>query len=209
MTEYRACIRCYQTKLITDFAIDRHKKSGYKTVCLACKRIEKGQTNLDAPRRVLSENPLPRAERYKRWVKNNPEKRRAINKKHDEKLKNKIKHAERQRLYRQKKPQAYQDWVSKNPDKALSRNTKRRLALSSENAFQISKKEVTRLYKSNCFYCGSNKKIQIDHAIPLARGGRHAIGNLLAACEICNKSKHAKTIMEFRQWKVYFEQKDL
>ena len=209
ITEYKACIRCKQSKLIIDFAIDRHKKTGYKSICLTCKRIENGQTNLDAPRRVTSENPLPRAERYKKWVKNNPEKRKAINKRHEQKLENKIKHAERQKVYRQKNPNAYRDWISKNPDKALSKNTKRRLALDPANTLQISKKEVIRLYNSKCFYCGSTEKMQIDHAVPLARGGRHSIGNLLPACEMCNKSKHSKTIMEFRQWKAVVEQKNL
>ena len=151
---------------------------------------------------------MPRAERYKSWVKNNPEKRRAINKRHDEKLENKIRHAQRQKIYREKNPHSYKNWISKNPDKALSKNTKRRLALSPVNTYQITKKEVKKLYNSNCFYCGSNEKIQIDHAIPLARGGRHSIGNLVAACESCNKSKHAKTIMEFRQWKACVEQKN-
>jgi 5-methylcytosine-specific restriction endonuclease McrA len=43
----------------------------------------------------------------------------------------------------------------------------------------------------NCVYCGGPAE-HIDHVVPLARGGAHAIGNLLPACAECNKSKGAR-----------------
>jgi len=209
MSEYKACIRCNQIKAMTDFAIDRSKKTGYKSVCLRCKRVEYGQENLDAPRQVKSDNPIRGPERYRIWAKANPEKRREINKRHIIKSESKVRHAELQRVYRQKNPDAYKVWVRNNPDKALEINNRRRLAFYKKNSFKITKKEVSRLYNSPCFYCGTNHNIQIDHAMPIARGGKHSIGNLLPACKKCNQSKHSKTIMEFRVWMDASEQKTI
>lgn len=38
----------------------------------------------------------------------------------------------------------------------------------------------------------------MDHVIPVVRGGRHAIGNILPACAACNGSKHAALLVVWR-----------
>ena len=43
-----------------------------------------------------------------------------------------------------------------------------------------------------CAYCGEHKAraiLHIDHRIPLSRGGRHHISNIVLACDICNLRK--------------------
>ena len=40
-----------------------------------------------------------------------------------------------------------------------------------------------------CAYCGNDKNLVIEHFIPRAKGGPHAIGNILPACHDCNTSK--------------------
>lgn len=61
--------------------------------------------------------------------------------------------------------------------------------------------QMEALYKSTeCYYCGiplSNKR-EIDHKIPLAKGGQHALSNLAATCSFCNESKGDDTEAEFR-----------
>lgn len=47
-----------------------------------------------------------------------------------------------------------------------------------------------------CSYCGTVPE-QIDHIVPLARGGDHAWDNLTAACGHCNTSKHARPLLSF------------
>jgi 5-methylcytosine-specific restriction endonuclease McrA len=60
-------------------------------------------------------------------------------------------------------------------------------------------REIKRLYGASCFYCGSREVIGLDHVVPLARGGRHTKGNMVAACLSCNSSKKNKTIMEWKK----------
>lgn len=49
----------------------------------------------------------------------------------------------------------------------------------------------------HCAYCGKEAKLTLDHVIPLSRGGKHSIANVVPACEHCNKSKGNKTLEEW------------
>lgn len=52
-------------------------------------------------------------------------------------------------------------------------------------------------FDNRCAYCGSAGRMEIEHAIPIARGGTHAIGNILPACSRCNQNKHANPIEDW------------
>jgi 5-methylcytosine-specific restriction endonuclease McrA len=40
-----------------------------------------------------------------------------------------------------------------------------------------------------CFYCGTQKRLTIDHVIPLHVGGPNTVANIVACCLPCNISK--------------------
>lgn len=49
-----------------------------------------------------------------------------------------------------------------------------------------------------CVYCGaSSQRLDIEHIVPLARGGSDDITNLTLACQGCNGKKGIKTAAEF------------
>jgi 5-methylcytosine-specific restriction endonuclease McrA len=50
-----------------------------------------------------------------------------------------------------------------------------------------------------CTYCGSNKRLEGDHILPLSRGGSNAFKNLVTACKPCNRAKSSRTPEEWRQ----------
>jgi len=78
-------------------------------------------------------------------------------------------------------------------------DTRRRNARRKANGvFLITKKDLNRLSKKPCFYCGSTQNITVDHVIAIARGGVDGIGNLVPACKSCNSQKRELTIMEWR-----------
>ena len=93
-------------------------------------------------------------------------------------------------------------WRAANPAryKVLSfRHVARRRALKRAAEVRlISARDMRRLRRGPCAYCGTSGRLQLDHVIPLSRGGRHAIGNLVAACLSCNDSKNAKLLIEWR-----------
>jgi 5-methylcytosine-specific restriction endonuclease McrA len=53
-------------------------------------------------------------------------------------------------------------------------------------------------YEGRCAYCGATGPLEVDHRIPLSRGGANAIDNVLPACRSCNGAKHQLTEAEFR-----------
>lgn len=52
-----------------------------------------------------------------------------------------------------------------------------------------------------CPYCQAKVK-EVDHRVPLSRGGAHALDNLQMLCLQCNRSKGDKLEEEFRQYLV-------
>lgn len=48
-----------------------------------------------------------------------------------------------------------------------------------------------------CTYCGSKKRLEGDHIVPLSRGGSNALTNIATACRPCNLSKGSKTLEEW------------
>ena len=52
--------------------------------------------------------------------------------------------------------------------------------------------------ESACVYCGAvDRKLTIDHVIPISRGGKTVRGNLVPACKSCNSKKKDKLPLNF------------
>ena len=61
---------------------------------------------------------------------------------------------------------------------------------------------IWQKYGKHCAYCGKPLKyedMQIDHMIPLARGGKDTFDNYMPACRACNYYKDTYIIEEFRE----------
>jgi hypothetical protein len=120
---------------------------------------------------------LSNRERHKayvrEWDRKNPEKRQAMN----------------------------EAWRAKNPDKVRALRLKRRLKARVGAEPNIRIKQVFPKGKTFvCYYCKkrkSVKRLNIDHITPIAMDGRTRTDNLCQACETCNKTKHAKSLVQW------------
>jgi 5-methylcytosine-specific restriction endonuclease McrA len=78
---------------------------------------------------------------------------------------------------------------------------RRRLKLVGGEHIGVSERDWRRLvarHAGRCAYCGEVKPLTKDHIIPVSRGGRHAIGNILPACQSCNSSKRDALLINWR-----------
>ena len=66
------------------------------------------------------------------------------------------------------------------------------------NRIMIQKPTRTLIYQRDdhtCQYCGSQKKLTVDHVIPRSRGGQDTWENMVVACSPCNVKK-GNTLLE-------------
>jgi 5-methylcytosine-specific restriction endonuclease McrA len=61
---------------------------------------------------------------------------------------------------------------------------------------KISIDDIEKIYARDggCVYCGLKESQSIDHIIPLVRGGKNTIENLVISCRFCNSSKREKLV---------------
>lgn len=79
--------------------------------------------------------------------------------------------------------------------------SRRRARMRGVERFEFSRKDWLNLvdrHRGCCAYCGERKPLTIEHVVPLSRGGRHSVGNIVPACFRCNSSKNARFITEWR-----------
>ncbi len=63
-----------------------------------------------------------------------------------------------------------------------------------ENPSDAVKMRVMKRDRFSCTYCGAQGKdaeLEIDHIIPVSKGGSHHMSNLTTACRACNQKKGA------------------
>ena len=98
-------------------------------------------------------------------------------------------------------PEYNAKWLRLHPEKARLRSHQSRVRRLAVERFLVSESDwlqLCRRFGERCAYCGDVAKLTIDHVVPITRGGRHSIGNLLPACRSCNASKNNRFLVEWR-----------
>ena len=91
-------------------------------------------------------------------------------------------------------------WREKNVEMIRLYTRARRAMLKGATVEKITKKQwegVLDSFGHRCAYCLKSKKLAMDHMVPIAKGGRHALNNVVPACQSCNSSKGTKSMMEW------------
>lgn len=63
-------------------------------------------------------------------------------------------------------------------------------------------KQVFERDNYTCQYCNkAGGLLEVDHIIPISKGGNNHLSNLTTACRRCNRQKKDKTVEEFIEWR--------
>jgi 5-methylcytosine-specific restriction endonuclease McrA len=129
----------------------------------------------------------------KQYALDNREKKALLDKLWAQNNKDRVNAASRR--YRAKHPekvaQIKRAQATKHPETVRNNSLRRRARLVQNGIYLVTKKDIARIIANPCVYCGS-KAEHIDHVIPIAKGGAHKVGNLVAACQSCNQRKSDK-----------------
>jgi 5-methylcytosine-specific restriction endonuclease McrA len=221
----KSCSKCKELKSTDLFQIDKSRKDGLQTYCKQCRKThqrnyyvsnkekfdKKQKLNRDSNKESINESARNRyqlnkekeSERKKIYYLNNKKKIDERNKNYN-KI-NKRKRQKRERIYYLENKESISEkskiYIKNNPERNRNASAKRRVRQMQNGVYLITSKELKNLYSANCFYCGFNKNIEIDHIVPISRGGSHSIGNLISACMTCNRSKNNKYLVEWKALK--------
>lgn len=214
----KTCKKCGETKPLDYFHKGKRMKDGYRNECKECNKAYQKkwrEENAEHHREYVSEYckrryQENRAEKLdyqkKRYQENRAEKLEYQKRYYEE---NRLEILEQSKKYYQQNKERHREltrkWKQNNPErhKIIWRNgnARRRARKKTNGSYKVTNKDLAKLYNQPCVFCGELGDIQIDHVIPIARGGVHGIGNLQALCEPCNRSKKDKYMIEFKQQK--------
>ena len=88
-------------------------------------------------------------------------------------------------------------WLVRSPSVVLHVPEHIRLTIAGNERLwkvpPVNRREILRRDHHKCQYCGSTKRLTIDHVLPRSKGGTHTWDNVAAACERCNSLKGDRT----------------
>lgn len=184
----KRCVRCRETKPLSDFHSNRSARDGRGKLCKPCANKaakDWAAANLDrvrARRKAYYSAHAEEARAYSRQYRNdNIERVRQV-----------------ERAKRQANPEYMRNYVRANPDKyreyQFRRKAKIRNAPGNATAADIAARWA--MWGNLCYMCGAPATCT-DHVIPLARGGSNWPANLRPACKSCNCKKRTRDWRQF------------
>ena len=188
----KTCTKCGEAKALDEFSRDASRKDGRGARCRVCDRAKS--------RAWAQENPGKARDRGRNWYEANRD--AVLESARDRASSNREQLREYAAEWRSANPDYDSARRRGNPEAYRDKVNRRRARKVAAGVFEIPSRELRRLYASPCVACGAVGEIELDHVVPIARGGRHSIGNLQALCGPCNRSKGAKLFIEWRAAKL-------
>ena len=172
----KVCTKCKIEKPLDNFGKYVRGKDGLKPRCKSCSNEDKRDYYLKN-REVVNSRQVARA-RYS-------EKTKAYRR-------------EYWKTRRSARLEIERRYIRNNAEVTKVKNQRRRFRKFGAESLAVTAQELQRLLSQPCFACRATNSVTIDHLIPLARGGRHSIGNLTPLCQSCNSSKGSMLWIEWR-----------
>ena len=198
----KTCSKCKVSTPLSDFWHDKTRKDGLFPQCKNCLRAYRAahsdqqkatmlawrETHKDEEaeyrRQYRATNKEAIKQRRKAAYDANPEKYRAQTKAYADA--NREKYRDSNRSYFQ----------SPKGHETLRRNARKRRVPKNSSTLTLTTADLVSRQGGKCYYCDKaftkRRKAELEHVIPLSRGGLNADDNVVAACVSCNRTKSAK-----------------
>jgi 5-methylcytosine-specific restriction endonuclease McrA len=171
------------------------------------------ERNNELSRKRYASNPLYR-EKDAQYSRENRERMREHSRNYLKRNREML--AAKKREYRKAHPEKTRNYYLANREKILAYDKARSVERTAREAIRRAtmagvsagdRAAISEYYKTirtarsiKCYWCKCNvpkSERQVDHIVPLAKGGEHSLINLCCACAHCNVTKGAKHPNEF------------
>lgn len=184
VTRFKQCNKCECWKPLTPQFFPKHRGSadGYENRCVGCKRLE-GRWHYYANQQAY-------IDKSKRWYESNKKRHHAA--------------VAAWILSNKSKVAFYQArWSQANKERKRLYSSARRARVAG-NGGDIAVDELMQMYGDQdglCAYCECqlNNDYEIDHMLPVIRGGHSGWENIALSCTPCNRRKAKKSAEEFME----------
>lgn len=175
----KKCSKCGEWKIITEFYRDNRLLNGHRASCKDCEKL------YIVTYRALHKEKLTKSKKEYRasHLEQGNERLRKYRATHSEQVK---KHD--------------REYYATHREQKAQRERAKRAWKKGVGGNGITAEQWERLKKDYCYlcaYCGQKKPLEMDHVIPLHRGGKHDISNVIPACKSCNSRKGIFTLLVF------------
>lgn len=102
-----------------------------------------------------------------------------------------------------KKIQEYEKKFGKDIWKHRSKDSR---LISGPDAFLVKERAKNRC--ELCGISGAEKRLDVDHIVPVNKGGKTVVENLQALCRTCNSQKRDTSSIDYRLWGGMYEKRD-
>ena len=158
--QHKFCFHCQTTKLVSEFGVHQSRPDGLTVWCKECKRASDTARN--------HANPEANRAKVREWRRKNPEKNR------EQKRRDYWENVEERRAY-------FRAYASDRRAKI------RAVFIEAIDPYVVYLEDL-----GVCGICGGDVDINyfdVDHIVPIARGGEHSYRNVQIAHPTCNKRK--------------------
>lgn len=226
----KTCTKCLRKLGLAQFYRSRDGKDGVRSVCKDCGRAATRQWNRDNPAkkkagsaRYYAENTEHSKAVNARWRIENAEKTRADHAAYYAENAEALKVVQSAWVARNRERVRVNQtrWNAENPEARRASKARYYASHTEEYAAYVSirralelgafvgpiptdiKAQMIALYGPTCMVpdC-ENIDLELDHIVPLSKGGAHAVDNFQLLCSWCNKSKGNRSSADYRPVKV-------
>lgn len=193
----KRCPGCATVKPRDAFGLSKREPDGLQTRCKECRRQHRVENRaaISAKRKAAyAANPDAQRARSRAWYEQNRERgresRRAYNLKHRERQREKA--AAWYRDNKERHMELTRSWRAANPHKRRDLEQSRRARAGSYFVEHVDRLIVYEAFGGLCGICGDavdRERFDIDHVVPISRGGEHSYANVQPAHPRCNQSK--------------------
>lgn len=143
--------------------------------------------------RQTKEYKIKKSESDKRWREKNKDKLKRIRMNPEVRARKKERYEKNKEHLRDLR-RAY--YLSEQGKLSVQNCNHRKLALKKNQPTDLTRKKIREIFSRDkvCVYCGSNKDFELDHIIPLTKGGSCMFNNLVLSCAKCNRSKSGRDV---------------